>query len=448
MCTFRRLLPAVVLLAVLPAFTTGLRAAAPPAAASAAPSAPGFYADDPVLAGYVRAALAANPAVQEALARARSAAQQTDIVSTLPDPMVTFGQSLRSVETRVGPQLNSYTFSQAIPWFGKLQLRGQVAAQDAAAARALSVARQRDVIAQVKQTYYNLGYVDAALGITREEQALLEHYEQVARDRYATGQGLQQGVIKLQAEITQIVSRLDLLLQQRVSLAAGLNTLMARDPSAPVPPVAALELPPPPSLALDRLYALGDAHRPDLQAVSARLAGDRSSVDLARKDFRPDLVLSAGFINVGHRGDAAGLAQPPPDNGKNALTVMAGFTLPIHREKYRAEVRRAAETEAADDFQRTDVRNQMTFTIRDQVVRLQTLREQVRLFTDVLLPQTEQELRASEAAYESGQLGLLDLLDSERSRLSIRLIDARNVADYLVALTRLEHAVGTAFPEQ
>ncbi len=444
MCTFRRILPAALFAVVLSAGSAGLQAAPPPSPAAA----PGFYADDPVLTGDVDAALAANPSVQEALARAQSAEQQIDMASTLPDPMLTIGQSLRSVETRVGPQLNSYTFSQPVPWFGKLDLRGKVAAQGAAAARARYAARQRDIIAQVKEAYYNLGYVDAALGITREEQALLNHYEQVARDRYATGQGLQQGVIKLQAGLTQIVSRLDLLQQQRTSLAARLNTLMARDPSAAVPPVTALALPAPVPLDLARLYALGDAHRPDLQGVLALIAGDRSAIDLAKKNFWPDLTLSAGFINIGRRGDAAGVAQPPPDNGKNALTVMAGFTLPIHRDKYRADVTRAADTLSADEFQRTDVRNQMTFTIRDEVVRLQTLREQVRLFTDVLLPQTEQELRASEAAYENGQLGLLDLLDSERSRLSVRLINARNVADYLVALARLEHALGTAFPEK
>ncbi|HVB38655.1 MAG TPA: TolC family protein [Vicinamibacterales bacterium] len=447
---FRRIVPAALLIAALSAGTVGLRAARPrlPAAPPASPLAPGFYSDDPVLTGYVRAALDVNPAVQEALARAQAAGQQIAMASTLPDPMLTFGQSLRSVETRVGPQLNSYTLSQSLPWFGKLDLRGKVAAQGAEAAQARYVMRQRDIIAQVKEAYDNLGYVDAALGITREEQALLDHYEQVARDRYATGQGLEQGVIKLQAELTQIVSRLDLLQQQRVSLAASLNTLMARDPSATIPPVAVLKLPAPPPLGLDQLYALGNAHRPDLQGVSALIAGDRSAIDLAKKNFWPDLTLSAGFINIGRRGDPAGLAQPPPDNGKNALTVMAGFTLPIHRDTYRADVTRAADTLSSDEFQRTDVRNQMTFTIRDEVVRLQTLREQVRLFTDVLLPQTDQELRASEAAYENGQLGLLDLLDSERSRLSVRLINARNVADYLVALARLEHAVGTAFPEK
>ncbi len=42
---------------------------------------------------------------------------------------------------------------------------------------------------------------------------------------------------------------------------------------------------------------------------------------------------------------------------------------------------------------------------------------------------------------------MLDLLDSERSRLDVRLLQARDTADYLVALANLERAIGAAFPD-
>ena len=89
----------------------------------------------------------------------------------------------------------------------------------------------------------------------------------------------------------------------------------------------------------------------------------------------------------------------------------------------------------------------MAFAIRDQVVRLQTLAEQIRLIGDVLLPQTDEALRSTESAYETGQVGVLDLLDSERSRLDVRLIQSRDTADYLVALADLERAIGAPFPD-
>ncbi len=84
--------------------------------------------------------------------------------------------------------------------------------------------------------------------------------------------------------------------------------------------------------------------------------------------------------------------------------------------------------------------------MQDAVVRLDTLTHQMELFDTVLIPQTEEALLATEAAYETGQLGVLDLLDSERMLLEIRLIRARYASDFLVALTDLERAVGTSVP--
>ena len=86
------------------------------------------------------------------------------------------------------------------------------------------------------------------------------------------------------------------------------------------------------------------------------------------------------------------------------------------------------------------------FAIRDQVVRIETLEEQLRLFEDVLIVQAEEALRATEAAYETGQLGVLDLLDSERVLLNVRIVNARYHSDLLNALANLERAIGTRFP--
>jgi outer membrane protein TolC len=88
----------------------------------------------------------------------------------------------------------------------------------------------------------------------------------------------------------------------------------------------------------------------------------------------------------------------------------------------------------------------MEYSIRDQVVRMQTLRDQLDLYEEVLIPQAEEALRSSESAYETAQLGILDLLDSERFLLRSRLMFARYNADFLRAMTDLERAVGTKFP--
>ena len=186
------------LLVALLAAGPGAFAQPPAGTGPARPSSPPeYFAAEPALRDYVSRALGSNPALAEAEARYRAALEQVPQVTALPDPMVTFTQAIRSVETRVGPQDNAVMLSQAFPWFGTLDLKGQMAVKAAAAAAETWAAKQRDVIAQVKTAYDGLGYVDGAVGIAEEEQSLLAHYERLAEDRYASGLGLQQAVIKI-----------------------------------------------------------------------------------------------------------------------------------------------------------------------------------------------------------------------------------------------------------
>ena len=403
-----------------------------------------FHAAAPDLRAYVIAAVERNPALLESHARYLAARQRAPQVSALPDPVVSFTQALRSVETRVGPQLNSVTLTQTFPWFGTLELRGRVALLEATALHHLYQAARRDVVAQVKETYYDLAYLDTTLGLTREEQSLLEHYETLARARYATGQGLQQAAIRLQAEITRVVDRRHLLEGQRGTLAAHLNTLLDRPAEEPVPAVRALVRPP---VDVDReeLQRLGERNRHELQAAGALIEGGERSIELARKSARPGFTASVGVTNVGRRDDPAGLA-PLPDNGKNALTVSLGVSLPLWGAKYRAGVEQANDELRAHTERRAAARNVMQMEIEDAVVRLETLDRQIELLDTVLIPQTEEALRATETAYETGQLGVLELLDSERTLIDVRTMRARYLSDLRIALAALERAIGTRVP--
>ncbi|MEJ2146385.1 MAG: TolC family protein [Acidobacteriota bacterium] len=404
-----------------------------------------YFTDSAQLRQYIQEALDQNPQIREALSRYRASLEKVPQVTALPDPVLGYTQFVRSIETRVGPQVNSFMISQKLPWFGKLNLEGQMAIKEAAALYQTYQATERELINQTKQTYYELVYIDRALDITAQEQSLLDHYERLAESHYATGGGLQQGVIKIQAEITKLVDRAKMLGQQRGSLVARLNTLRNEPPESPIA-VTTQSAIPKVTLNLQELYALGDEHRQELKASMARVEKSERAIDLARKQYWPDLTLSAGMINVENREDLAGLAAPPPDNGKNAYNFSIGINIPIHRDKYRAGVVEATETLSANKDNYVNVRNNMQFDIRDQVLRLQTLSDQIDLYGGVLIPQAEQALRSTESAYETGEVGALDLLDSERFLLQTRLLRARYHTDYLESLARLERAVGTKFP--
>ncbi len=405
-----------------------------------------FHSPPPGLEEAIVEAQESNPALQEAWSRYRAALQRAPQLASLPDPMLTYTQAIRSVETRVGPQLNSVTLSQRFPWFGKLDLQAQGALLEAEARLHSFRALQRKIAADVKAAYFEVAYVDRALDINRQEESLLDQFERLAQSRYSSGQGLQQAVIKIQAELALLSNRILLLEQQRESALARLNTLRNRRPETPWESRDPPPVPPSPPLDLDSLYRLAEVHRPEFESSLAMIDRGQQRIQLARRDYWPDFTLGAGFINVGDRGDPMGRQLPPPDNGKNVFTVSLGINLPIWRDKYDAGVLEATETLLAEKQNYRKLRNEIHLDIREEVIRLQTLQEQRQLFAEVLIPQNEEALRSTEAAYQTGLVGVLDLLDSERTLLQLRLMEARLETDQWKSLARLELALGAPIP--
>ena len=401
---------------------------------------------DPQLELYAKEALERNPAVSEAFARYRSSLQKLPQARSLPDPMLGATQYVRRPETRVGPQITMLSFSQKLPWFGKLSDKEKVAAKEANAMREMFEARKAEVVRQVKLAYYDLAYLDRAIAITREDQLLLEHYEKLAEARYSQGIGLQQGVVKLQAEITRDRNRLEQLRRQRVDAEAALNTLLNRAAESPIAEVTLRDRPEV-EVDIPSLYQTARQHRPEVQASLLQIERDEKRIQLARRDYWPDFTVGTSFVNVGGRGDPVGLMTPPDQNGKNIYAFSVGINIPIHRRKYDAAVLEATESKIASRRGYESTVNSMEASIRAVGFRIQTLKEQINLFQKALVPQTEQALRSSEAAYSTGTVGVLDLLDSERMLLDVHLGAAQLESDYMKSLAEMERATGAPFPE-
>jgi cobalt-zinc-cadmium efflux system outer membrane protein len=400
---------------------------------------------DAVLREYIRTAFDRNPGLSQAFAQYRAALQRLPQVSALPDPMLAFTNYLRSPETRVGAQTNAITISQQLPWFGTLGVREQVAAKEAAMFRQRYEAGKQQIVRVVKTAYYTLAFIDLAMDVNAEEQLLLDHYEKLAESRYRQGSGLQQAVVKLQAEITRIQNKLEELKLRRVDAEVSLNALVNRPPETPVPRV---KLPQVPAVDIDykRFYQAGRQNRPEVLGALLQIERDEKRIDLARKEYWPSFSLGGTFVNVDARPVVAG-AMPADQNGKNVYSFNVGINLPVHRSKYDAAVAEASEAKIAATHGYRDTVNAVESSIREAGFHIGTLREQLRLFNTTLIPQAQQSLQSAESAYSTGSLGVLDLLDSQRVLLEVRLGLAQLTADYMKSLADMERSIGSAFPE-
>jgi outer membrane protein TolC len=385
-----------------------------------------------------------NPALAAAQAKARAAALRAPQVKALPDPTLGVVAFAETPETRVGPQEWTLTLSQTFPWGGKLSLKHQASLLQAASLEARVEAKRLELITEVRRLSYELAFLDQREEVTRDLRGHLLQHEEIARVRYSTGVGLGQGVVKLQAEITRVEEQLLDIEAGRSALEARVNSLRDRPTSSPLPTlvlpeVAAVRIEP------DELIERALAFRPELAAAEAEIARATALAELAGKDRRPDFKVGLSYTGVGRREDPAGIAMPPEDNGKDIFAVQGGITLPVHRKKLRAGVEEAEELVLAAQQSRRATATAIEGSLGDLMARLPLKWRQLRLLEDLLILQAEEAVESAEAGYVAGTLNALDLLDAEHVLFESRIAVARAHADYLIALARLEGAVGEPF---
>jgi outer membrane protein TolC len=385
-----------------------------------------------------------NPALAAAQAEARAAALRAPQVKALPDPTLGVVVFAETPETRVGPQEWTLMLSQSFPWGGKLSLKQQAALLRTASFEARVEAKRLELITEVRRLAYDLAFLDRREEITRDLRGHLLQHEEIARVRYSTGVGLGQGVVKLQAEITRVEQQLLDIETRRSALQAQINALRDRRASEPLPrlilpEVAVVRIDP------EELIERALAFRPELAAAEAEIARATALAELAGKDRRPDFSVGLSYTGVGRREDPAGIAMPPEDNGKDIFAVQGGITLPIYRKKLRAGEDEAAELVIAAQQSRRATATAIEGSLGDLMERLPLNWRQLRLLEDLLILQAEEAVESAGAGYVAGTLNALDLLDAEHVLFESRIAVARAHADYLIALARLEGAVGEPF---
>lgn len=395
---------------------------------------------DARLAGLLREVLDRNPGLAALEARVRSVAERPAQARSLPDPKASVTAFLETPETRVGPVRGRAELSQRFPWFGKLGLREQAAIHQVSAARDGLEAVRLSHLTEARVLYYEIGFLDVFARLTREDRDTLQYFEELARARYAAGIGLQQDVLKIQAEITRDEIKLLNIDKQRTSAVASLNALRNRPEWVDIPEV---ELPSLPSLVLDpqALRPRAEADRPEVAVAEAEIRRATALVELARKRYAPDITVGLTYSLVDPRDDPQARLSPPEDNGQDNLGISLALNLPIRRKRLSAGVDEALAARSAAEGQRQQILTDIGRSLDDLTARIPLIWSQLRLFDDVLVLQSEESLRSAESAYAAGAVNALDLLDAERVLLEARTASERARADYAIALARLEGAV-------
>ncbi len=377
--------------------------------------------------------------------RERIAAAEASIrpAKSLPDPRISLAFSNVPVggfdldrTPMTGVELG---IEQMVPASSKRRLKGETRSIGAEALRARYADRRNDTVRRVQRAYYDVQYYDAAVAIAEQNKTVAEDLLETAEARYATGKGLQQDVFRAQVRLSRSIDDQIAAKRGRAAAAARLNKLLYRPPDAPVPELPALEKEELP-LNAAALRRQGVEANPRVAEALKRAEQADSEVGLAEAGLKPDFALGFRYrIRQEVPGD--------PAFGEDFWSAFAAMTLPwvYRRDTVDEDVKAASAALAAAEADLAALRNELAATVEELLVDIQRLDERIALLETGLLPQAEGALSSSWAAYETGAVEFLTVLDNQRNVYDLHLQRSRLLADHARALAELEYAVG-GFP--
>lgn len=375
-----------------------------------------------------------NPGIAELEARMSAAGSRSSAVRKLPDPTAEVTAFLLPPETRVGPQRFAARLNQRLPGGGKRGISEKAADFERRALAAEIQVLRLQLISEARRLVAELGYLDEARRIIARDHTTLEHYEELARSRYASGEGLQMDAIQLQAEMSRLESRQTEFDERRAGVVAEINRLRDRsgEPVDLEVPVAAPSV----DLDWDRLRNLALVTRPELTVDMARIERSGALIDLAGKGRSPDFSVGLTYAYVDRRTDV-----DVPNNGQDVLGISGGITIPLWKTGNDAEIEAATQMQLAEEASRRSTITGIQRQLEDLRGRIPEIKRRLALLEDILPIQSEQALASAESAYAAGRVDALALLDAERLLLDVRLTAARSRTDLAIALIDLEAAV-------
>ena len=377
-----------------------------------------------------------NPALEAAFNTWKAALEKVPQAKSLPDPRFSYSYFIEQVETRVGPQRQRITLSQAFPWFGTLKLRGGAAMEAAEAERQHFEQTKLNLFYRVTSAYHEYAYLHKSIDTTRQHLLLLQDMEQVARTRFETAQIPQSALIQLQVELGKTEDRLRSLEALRAPLSANLAAALNRPGTAPLPWPEPTE--PPPTLFTD-----ADAEQwlressPQLRRADALFRKEQERAALARKARYPNITLGVSYTQTDD-------ARMPDVSGSGDDPIMAtvSVNLPIWFSKQRAAEREAAHRKTAAQQLRIDSENQLAAALQMTLYQFRDAERKTGLYQNTLLPKAEQAHETARQNFEAGTIRYTALLEAERTLLEIQLAADRARADREIRLAEIEMLTG------
>jgi outer membrane protein, heavy metal efflux system len=240
-------------------------------------------------------------------------------------------------------------------------------------------------------------------------------------------------------EQTDLLNRLNMAERELETTNARLNTLLNRHPGAQLGPPAELSLVRL-LLSFDDLERLAIENNPELQGMEQNVRRSEKVIELAQRNRKyPDFMLGLQYWVA------------PDQKQKHMYTPMVSLTIPFSpwtKGKHDYEVEEAMAERQATKSQHEAMKNGALLAVREMFTRARAAEKSVSFYQEGLLPQAQQSFEATVAAYQTGQVNFVTMLDAQRTIREARLGYYKALVEHDQSIVDIEKAVGVTLPRQ
>jgi len=243
-------------------------------------------------------------------------------------------------------------------------------------------------------------------------------------------------VIRAQVELAKLDDHLKTLEDMREPIAAKLNAVLNRRDSEMLPWPKKEQFR---AVRVNRRQTIEllKAHNPELRVLDFELELAKSGVELAKKNFWPDLGVGIDWIDTG-----GAVGSGVKDSGRDPIFLTFSLNLPLWRDSYKASKLQAEANVGKTLYQKTEMENTLVARAERALYDFADSDRKVGLYRDILIPKAQELLSASETAYQAGTIDFLSLIDAQRELLKYELLHERAGADNAQKLAELEMLAG------
>ncbi len=398
-----------------------------------------LYAQETLsLDALIKEAQTNNPEILAAKKRWEASEARVPQAKSLEDPVLglTFEKAKGSpfqLQTTM-PEDRMLSLTQAIPFFGKLSLKGKIALVESQMLAAGYKQKELEVINAVKNAYYDLFMNYKEIELNEQNLELLKVITKIAEAKYAIGEISQEEVFKINLELARLNTNIVNLRQENKAKQTRLNTLLNRDTESQLG-VPGLGEDTSFSQDIKSLYQATLLNQPELIIFSYAIEKNRYAKSKALRSFFPDFI--AGVVQ---RGITTGTIGP--------WDLMLSFTVPFwFWTKQRYEVKEAIANLEEAEASYQAMQNRAFSEVKDLATKIEVAKNKINLFKTNLIPILDSSISVSMASFRSGKTDSMMLLDNIRMLVETKMDYYRALVEYNMNLADLERTVGVNLKE-